>query len=395
MKLTEAAISKLSGKTTTGDIILFDDDLPGFGLRIRAGGSRNWVFQYKLGPKHRRMTLGKYPALHPAKARETAAKLHAEVKLGNDPAGAKADKQAKAGETFGAILRTYLARRRGQVRASTYGENERHLDRNLQPLHRLRLDKVDRRAVAAQLARLTSEAGPTQANRTRASLSKFLNWCAGEGLVETNAAAFTNRNKERPRERVLSNDELKTVWNALPTGDYGDIIKLLILTGQRANEIALLRWSEIDLRGVIALPAERTKNRRAHFVPMSAAVRAILEALPRRDGRDFVFGTGQGGFSGWSRCKSRLDEAAKIPPWIVHDIRRSVATGMAEIGILPHVIEAVLNHVSGHKSGVAGLYNKSSYESEKTAALTRWAEHVLAIVEGRKSNVAPMKRAQV
>ena len=117
MKLTESAIAKLSGKRTgeTADVILFDDSLAGFGLRIRAGGSRTWIFQYKLGPQHRQITLGKYPALQPAQARKTAAKLHAEVRLGNDPAAAKAEKQVRAAETFAAVLKTYLARRRGQI----------------------------------------------------------------------------------------------------------------------------------------------------------------------------------------------------------------------------------------------------------------------------------------
>jgi integrase len=399
MKLTESAIAKLAldaggKKSGKKELITFDDDLPGFGIRLRAGGSRTWVYQYKLGPKHRRITFGKYPALRPAKARDTAEKLHAEVKLGNDPAGAKAEKQTRAAETFGAIVKDYLARRRGQVRSSTYGENERHLDRNLRPLHGLHITKLDKRAIATELARLSEEAGPTQANRTRASLSKFLNWCVAEGLAEINTAAFTNKNPEQARDRVLTDDELRTVWNALPDGDYGAIVKLLILSGQRANEIALLRWSEIDLkRGTITLPRHRTKNRREHVIPLSPPMRDILEAQEQRDGRDLVFGVGEGGFSGWSRAKARLDEVATITPWIIHDIRRSVATGMAAIGIQPHIIEAVLNHISGHKAGVAGIYNRNTYEAEKALALSRWAEHAMAVVEGKKSKVASLKRA--
>src|SRR5262245_18034728 len=282
MKLTESAVAKLPGKKgKTADLILFDDDLPGFGLRIRNGGSKTFIFQYKIGAQHRRMTLGKYPALNPAQARKTASKLHAEVRLGNDPAAVKAEKQAKAAETFGAILRTYLARRQGQVRASSLGEIERHLDRNLAPLHRLPLDKLDRRTIAAQLARLTDEAGSIQANRTRASLSKFLNWCLAEGLTETNATMHTNKNVEKSRDRVLNDKELKAIWKALPDGDYGAIVKILILTAQRAGEIAGLRWSEINLdRSVIVLPANRTKNSRTHIVPLAPMARTILEARP-------------------------------------------------------------------------------------------------------------------
>jgi integrase len=389
MKLTETAVAATTLDPDRSEAIIFDEDIPGFGLRLRAGGARTWIFQYKLGSKHRRMTLGKYPALKSAGARKTAAKFYAEVRLGNDPAGARAEKQGRAAETFGAILKTYLTRRRGTIRASSYGQIERHLDLNLRPLHGLNLASLDRRAVATQLARITGENGPVHANRVRASLSKFLNWCCGEGLIETNAAAFTNQNPEKPRDRVLIDSELATIWKALLDGDYGDILKLLILTGQRREEIARLQWPEINFeRDVIALPGARTKNHRAHFVPITSAVRCILEAR-RNNGRALVFGVGQGAFGGWTRCKAQLDAAAKVAPWVVHDIRRSVATGMAEIGVQPHVIEAVLNHVSGSKAGPAGIYNKSTYETEKANALQRWAAHVAAIIEGKDSNVTP------
>jgi integrase len=169
---------------------------------------------------------------------------------------------------------------------------------------------------------------------------------------------------------------------------------LLALTGARASEMAGLRWSEIDLvRGVITLPGARVKNHRAHTIPMSASVRAIIEARPRHEGRDPVFGLGQGGFSGFSKRKERLDALVKIPHWTVHDLRRTAATGMNEIGISPWVVEAVLNHASGFKAGVAGRCNRSTLDGDKAAALAGWDEHVMAVVEGREANIAPFKRA--
>jgi integrase len=403
MRLTvkeTAALELPRGKT---DHIEWDDELAGFGLRLREGGSRHWVYQYKIGSKHRRVTFGKYPALDAKKARERASELHAKVRLGEDPAGAKHEAQARAQETFEVCAQKYLAWQRKEVRSSTYKENERHLLKNLAPLHRLRIDNIDKRTIAAQLTRFAAEGGPVQANRTRASLSKFLNWCLNEGFVESNQAALTNVNKEKKNHRLLSDAELVEIWNALPTNDYDAIVKLLILTGQRAKEISNLRWSEVDFdRGIITLPPHRTKNGREHIIPMSAKVTSILADQMRREGRDFVFGRGQGGFSGWSKAKDALDEAiaAKVGkkakpmlPWIIHDLRRAVATGMAEIGIQPHIIEAILNHVSGHKGGVAGIYNRASYEAEKATALNRWAEHIEAIIEKRESNVAPLKRA--
>ena len=187
----------------------------------------------------------------------------------------------------------------------------------------------------------------------------------------------------------MSDKELKQVWAALPDSDYGAIVKLLILTGQRASEISDLRWDEIDFEsGLISLPPTRTKNKRRHIIPMSSLVRTILEARPQ-NGREYVFGVGQKrGFTGWSRAKANLDvaaiprrEAVKIPSWRIHDVRRSVATGMAEIGIQPWIIESVLNHISGFKGGIAGTYNKATHEAEKAQALGRWAAHVAAIVK--------------
>jgi integrase len=390
MKLTKAAVAKLALPRRKSEILHFDDDLPGFGIRIREGGSKTWIFQYKLGLKHRRVTLGHASALEPQTAREQASKLHAQVRLGQDPAGIKAESRAHADETFGACVQTFLAWQRGRVKA--FRETERHLLKNLASLHGLPITKIDQRTIAAQLTRISAHGSPIQANRTRASLSKFFSWACGEGLAENNPAALCNRNPEQSRDRVLSRAEIKKLWAALPDNDYGAIVKLLVLTGQRAAEISDLKWSEIDFEhNLISLPASRTKNKRPHRIPMSATARAILEARPR-NGREFVFGIGQKrGFTGWSRAKTNLDEVVKIPSWRIHDCRRSTATHMNEIGIPPWIVEAVLNHVSGHKSGIAGVYNRATHEAEKANALNRWDAALAAIVEGRDSNVTPLR----
>jgi integrase len=223
-----------------------------------------------------------------------------------------------------------------------------------------------------------------------------------QGIVTQNPVANTGKFPERSRERVLNDVELRLIWMAAGDDHYGSVIKLLMLTGQRADEIASLEWREIG-EGVITLPPERTKNKRQHIVPLSDPALAILEAQPRRansDGalRELMFGIGERGFSGWSSCKEKIDEriakAAGNPlsDWVVHDLRRTAATGMARLGVQPHIIEAVLNHVSGHKAGVAGIYNRNTYEPEKRQALNLWANHIMALVEGRESNVVPMQR---
>jgi integrase len=166
-------------------------------------------------------------------------------------------------------------------------------------------------------------------------------------------------------------------------------VRLLILTGQRREEIGGLRWSEFKTdNALITLPGERTKNHRQHDVPLSPTALVAIEATPRRRERDLIFGEGEGPFQGWSRAKAALDKRiAKLAhengtagPWRMHDIRRTVATRMADLGVQPHIVEAVLNHVSGHKAGVAGIYNRSVYTAEKRAAMEVWTNHVLKII---------------
>jgi integrase len=279
------------------------------------------------------------------------------------------------------------------VRPSSYKRSEQHLLDLWKPLHTMPLTKVDRRTIAKRLSELVTTNGPATADRARAVLSAFFTWAMREGLVEANPVAATNRPCDgKGRERVLSNAELAKIWYAAGDDPYGTIIKLLILTGQRREEIGGLRWSEIDFATrLIRLPAGRVKNGRPHDVPLSDPAITLLRAVPVMAGRDFVFGSGASGFSGFSIPKRALDVRAAISPWVLHDLRRSCATHMAEIGIAPHIVEAVLNHVSGHKAGIAGIYNRAAYEREKRPALDLWAEHVTALVEDRTTNVVPLR----
>jgi integrase len=401
MKFTTASVRALTLPEGEDDKIFFDGSLPGFGLRLRASGAKTWLVQYAIAGRTRRVTIGSFALFDLAKAREQAKLVLAAVKLGRDPALEKEQAKVAAGETVGAVLKIYLERRRADpgLRRTSLGEIERHLVRNLKELHSLPISKLDRRSIAIELSRFTTERGPIQANRTRTSLVAFLNWAAREGFVETNVAQFTNRNPEQGRSRVLSDAELAKIWHALPPAgdDFADIVRLLMLTGQRRSEIGDLAWDEIDFeRATVTLPLARTKNKRQHVVPLSAPALAILQARPRNNGRQLVFGRGQSGngFAGFGECKERLDKAVQIPAFTLHDVRRGVASGLGNVGVAPHVIEQILNHQSGAKSGVSGLYNRSSYEPEKITALNRWAAHLLAVIESRESNVKPLvKRA--
>ena len=387
MKLTAASLANLKLESGDKDRIWFDDDVPGFGLRVRDTGSRSWIYQYKIRGKTRRLVLGRATAIKPARAREIAGELHAKVRLGGDPAAEKRAQVERSSHSFGALARQYLSARRNGVQPRSLPAIERYLEIYAAPFDKLPVDSIDRRAVAERLAAIERDSGAVTSNRVRSTLSAMFTWAMKEGLVAGNPVIGTNKRPEQARDRVLNGKEIQLVWCALPGNEYGKIVKLLILTGQRANEIAALRWSEIDFKAnVVNLPRDRTKNGRPHTIPLAATARALLAEVPVREGRELVFGKGTGSFGDWSNSKKNLDAAIAegrnrkpLPPWTIHDIRRSVATGMADIGIQPHIIEAVLNHVSGHKGGVAGIYNRSSYAAEKAAALARWDAHVRSI----------------
>jgi integrase len=388
MKLTAVAVGRLELPPGKSDDIVFDATIPGFGVRLRDGGNRSFIYQYKLGSKQRRLTIGSVAAVDFGTACKTARDLYAQVRLGRDPAGERERAKLRATETFGAVVTIrYLEHKRRELRPQPFKDVERHLLRYAKPLHRLQLETISRRDIAACLAAVRVNAGRIAANRARTSLSGLFSWAMAEGLVENNPVVGTIRVEEKSRERVLGLDELRLIWSALPTSDFGGIMKLLALTGARAGEIAGLRREELR-DAEILLPGSRTKNGREHLIPLSEPARAILAC--RREGeRSLVFGRRAGPFSGWSKCKLALDQriaemAGKpLAPWRVHDLRRAFATHAAGIGIAPHVVEAVLNHVSGHKGGVAGIYNRASYEREKRQALDTWAAHLSAIVEGR------------
>jgi integrase len=437
------------------EAIIFDDDVPGFGLRVRQGGSRTFVFQYKLGNKQRRLTLGAVKALDIGEARNTAKDLYAKVRLGADPAGEKHRAKLKAVETFEVVAEKYLARKREEIRDRSFADVQRHLRTHAKPLHRLQFEKITRRDVASCIASIKAHkrfgtSGAVTRNRVRASLSGFFSWAMGEGLIDNNPVVGTNRSEEKTRDRVLTPAEIRIIWSALEADHYGAIMKLLALLGQREAEIAALRLSEVweieivtlqEIDGVrlydvkevrvippselanfgwaevkgsnrwpnlcgpaIVLPPERTKNKRKHLVPLSDPARDIIATWatkPRRvdkEPADLIFGYGKGPFSGWSNSKEALDERItektkrRLPHWTPHDLRRSFSTYAHELGVEPHIVEAIINHVSGHRGGVAGTYNRARYEPAKRAALIRWANHLLTLVEGRESKVIPLPR---
>jgi integrase len=387
MKLTRNAVAALVLPAGKDDTVHWDGTLPGFGVRLR-GKSRSWLIQYRVNGRQHREALGDTRKVTLEDARKVARQRFAQIELGIDPAAEKAKRTIEATATaltLAEVARRYLDAKRGELRHNSYRAAQMHLREHWKPLAARPIGSIGRADVAAQLQTLVKERGRIAAARSRANLSAMYAWAMGEALVDSNPTIGTNPPDKgvEPRERVLTNRELAAIWNACDD-DSGRIVRLLILTSCRRQEIGGLKWSEVDLdRGSLTIDSARTKNHRALTLTLPPAALAILTSAPRCS--EFVFG--DNAFQSWSALKARIDTGSGVSGWTLHDLRRTSATGLADLGVQPHVIEQILNHQSGHKRGPAGIYNRSSYEREKRAALALWAEHVLAVVEGRDSKV--------
>ena len=401
-KITKGAVERLpaDGKW------FWDADhrevVKGFGVRRQAEGAF-YCLRYQLRGKQRVYSIGRHGSpWTPDTARTEAKRLLGKVVSGVDPLSERREARQgdRSAKTFGKEVERYLARMREVMKPRVFRELERHFSDHAKPLLSLRLDEIGKATIAEVLNDIQDDRGPVARNRFRSNLSAFFAWANSEGLLETNPVEGTAKAKENgPRERVLTQGELAEVWTSLGTDHFSDIVRLLILTAQRREEIGGLRWSEVDLdRSLLVLPPERTKNKREHPLPLSPQASAIIKRLAPRGSvivpkafaqakRDLVFGEGLNGFSGWGYSKARLDErlasqrkaggAKSMPKWTLHDLRRTAATVMADkLSVSPWVVEAVLNHVSGHKGGVAGIYNRAKYEAEMRDALAKWANYV-------------------
>jgi integrase len=409
---TVASLVRPPGKT---ELFVWDDDLPGFGVRLRGNGAR-YVVQYRVNGQQRRESLGDIRKIAIDAARRIARQRFSQAELGTDPTAEKAKVKAEAKArklTFEFVAKQYLAAKKGLIRASTYNQAEHHLLTLWGPFAKRPIDSIKRADVASRLHEIVAESatspralrakeghrGRTAAARARGNLSALFTWAMKEGLVDINPTIATNDPAVGidPRDRVLADNELAAVWRACEDNDFGRIVKLLILTGCRREEIGGLLWSELDLdTGTMTIPGERTKNHKRHTLILPSIARDILRSAPARVGRDFIFGGSGGSFSAWSYATLALNtritaaQGKPLPHWTLHDLRRSMRSGMARLGVAPHVAERVVNHMKG---GVEAIYDRHRYEGEIKTALAIWADHVLAVVEGRDNKIAALKRA--
>jgi integrase len=379
-----------------------DTKLPNFCYRQRkpdADGNCHASFfvGYRFAGEQKKFKLGDANTINADQARKLALVVLGKIAAGIDPQAAKAAQRIEAAKlTFAEAVEQYLTMKAADIRPASLRTMTLYLSgtKYFPTLHRKPLDAIDRADIAPHLDRINSQSGAPSASRARAHLSSFFAWSLRRGYCGENPVIQTEEPKAaEERTRALSGDEIRTVWNACDDSDYGRIVRLLILTGCRREEIGGLRWDEIDMdKATITLPAERCKNGREHVIPLSGMAMEIVRSIPRREG--FVFGTRGGGFKIWTHGKrALLATTGAMADWRLRDIRHTVSTGLHEIGVEPQHVEAVLNHVSGHKDGVAGRYNHATYRAQIAQALARWADHVEGIIDGRAAKVVSIRAA--
>jgi integrase len=396
MRLNARSIGGLKLPSGKSEKIYWDSEIRGFGFRLRGEGdgrvSRTFITQYRISRgRQRRMTLGDFSTLTFEQARGAARAILAKVSLGQDPAGERQQERLGAARSLRAVIDSYLAAKAGQLRPNSLREARRYLTGPyFKPLFVADIKDIGRADVAMRINAVTRDNGPIVARAARAALAALFVWSMRQGLTESNPVIGTGDPgpANGSRERVLSDSELVAVWRHAGDDDYGKIVRLLICIPCRRQEIGALTWNEVDCdNNMLVLSSTRTKNKRELRLPLLPLAQSIIDSVPERDGRDFLFGDRSSqGFTAWSKFKGILDKRVgnKVAaPWGLHDLRRTAATWLAEHGnIEPHIIEAVLGHFSGHRSGVHGVYNRAPYERQIKNALLVWNDHLRSLISG-------------
>lgn len=390
-----------------------DPAFPGLYLVIQSTGVKSWALRYRFGGKPRKLTLGRWPALGVADARRAAAEALDAIEHGQDPGETKKAKktdllaaQLAQRDTVAALVEQFATRHLSKLKSGDHARQ--FIDRFVIPAWGERdVHDISRRDVIDLLDQIVDSGRGTTANRVLAHTRKFFNWCVERDVIAiAPTTGVRPPAKETVRHRVLTDDEVRWFWQACDgEGDpWGSVGKMLLLTGQRLSEVVGMTTDEID-GDTWHLPALRTKNGRAHDVPLSKAAAAILRSVePVTGSVGYIFTTtGNVPVSGFDKARKNIaarmtarateerGEPVEIPHWTFHDLRRTAATGMARLGLPVRVTEAVLNHVSGTAAGIVSVYQRYDYEIEKRRALEAWANLLHEIGEDSVSNVVRLE----
>ena len=369
--LTDRVVQQAKAKAARVEIA--DAVLPGLYLIVQPTGAKSWAVRYRVGRRTRKLTLpGRYPVLSLAKAREAARLALESVTTGADPAAAK-QAGTPADDTLAAYIALYREKHVSRLRPGTAANTNRELEHMQDAWPGRTLRSISKKDIVTVIDK-TMKRGPSAGVTAWKVAKAFFAWCeAREDDFASPARSIRKPAKEKSRERVLDDGELKLTWEAADRegGPAGALVKMLILTGARRNEITELSRDEIKAEA-IELPGERTKNGLPHTIPLTPMIRGLLEALPRTgkfviNGRDQPFGDHSG-------AKEKITPA--IRSWTLHDLRRSFASGLQRLGVAPHIVELALNHRSGTFSGVAGIYQRHRYAKEVRDAFELWSQHI-------------------
>lgn len=403
-KLTERNIERLACPDGRKDALVFDAQQQGLGVRVMAGGSKSYFAQYTLAGRKRRVPLGSVDAISLAAARSAAGTVLGEVAKGLDPAAQRKDcaeaakvaalrERMTVAQVVADWTRLHLAHRSPRYRQ----EAPATLQRVLAEWWGRPAERLERKDVVAVVDRLPASMARAAAAYGRAAFA----WAHKRGSVAANPfVALPVTLGTARRDRVLTDAEAARVWQAaaVTPAPYGPIVRLLLLTGQRREEVSGMAWGEVseDLQ-TWTIPGARTKNGQPSVVPLSAPAVALLRerldaAGKRPDGLVFPGQGGRAAFAGWSKAKTALDKAAGVGGWRLHDLRRTMATGLQRLGVRLEVTEAVLNHVSGSRSGIVGIYQRHDWAAEKRTALEGWAGHLLAAEAGGGAKVVRLRQ---
>jgi integrase len=389
-KLTAKAVETIKPTVVRQEIS--DGLLPGLYLIVQPSGARSWAVRYRHNGRPRKHTLGSYPAIDLKSARALGSKVLRAAAEGRDPTGERHEQRANSVEQV--VTQFLLKHGQRRYRPRTFAEAQRLLKQNV-VAHwgRQSIASITRKQLRDMLDRLVANDTPMLANRAHSIIRKLFGWAVEHEIVAVSpCAGLKAPAEESSRDRILSDQELRVVWQAAgQMGVYGTLVQLLILTGQRRGEIAGLTWSELDLdKRLISLPRERVKNDHAHEIPLSPQAVDLIEALPRKSEQS-VFSLRGGPIGGFAKLKARLDKACGVTDWVLHDLRRTAASGMAKLGVNLPVIEKVLNHVSGSFAGVVGIYQRHDFAGEKRAALEKWGAHVESIVSDKPAKAKVLR----
>jgi integrase len=385
IRLTKSAIDALS--TPHSDVVYWDAGFPGFGVKVTPKGRKVFIVLYRTGgagSKLRKYTIGPYGRVTLHHARLAAQKVLAAKLEGRDPAAEKQERKRRVvADRVEDLLETFIAQRLSQNRSAA--EIARLLRRKIGKAWAGKsIHEISKRDVVEVVSAIEQRGAPSAANKALKSIKTFLHWCVGRAILDQSPAeGVPLPAKEVARDRVLDDQELAQVILAARKigGPYGGIVELLALTGQRREEVAGLTWQELDLeQRVWTIPKSRTKNGKAHVVHLSDQSLAVLNRADQEG--PFVFSVlGTKPFQDFSTAKRLLDDLSRVTGWRLHDLRRTCVSGMARLGVAPHVADKILNHQGGTISGVAAVYQRHEFLSERKEAVEKWGAHVAQIVD--------------